>query len=156
MRRIPFTIASALALVLLGASCQKAGPKEPQSGRAVITVGTVTIYAEVVKDSAAEERGLSGRAALPENAGMLFDYAGQQPRVRTFWMRGMRFDLDFIWIRGGRVVAVTETVPAPKSGDTLPLYSSPEPVDRVLEVVSGWVRQNRIQVNDPVVVTAAD
>lgn len=155
MHRTPLVATVTLALVLLGSGCQKAAPGKPPSSRAAIAVGTATVYVEVAKDSATQERGLSGREGLKGNAGMLFDYTGQQPRVRTFWMRGMRFDLDLVWIRDGRVVGLTEAVPAPKPEDPgLPLYSSPEPVDQVLEVPSGWVKQNRILVGDPVVVAA--
>lgn len=84
------------------------------------------------------ERGLGYRDALAPDAGMLFDLGNT--RTQAFWMKGMRFALDFVWIAGDkRVVAVTADVPPqPGAPDTeLRLYSSPQPVRYVLEINSG-------------------
>ena len=43
--------------------------------------------------------GLSGYAGLPENVGMLFVFP--EPRQPSFWMKGMEFSLDLVWIREG-------------------------------------------------------
>ena len=78
----------------------------------VVEVGGVVFEVEIADDAAERAQGLSGRDPLPEDGGMLFVY--QEPVVPGFWMRQMRFPLDFVWIgEDCEVVDVTPNVPAP-------------------------------------------
>lgn len=102
--------------------------------------------AEVVATDEERRRGLSGRDSLAADGGMLFTFpeAGRH----GFWMQGMRFPLDFIYIRDLSVVAIIERVPVP---DTVPLPFAPdEPFDAVLEVNAGWVHARGVRVGDQV------
>jgi hypothetical protein len=101
-----------------------------------LTVAGTTLRVEVADDALERSRGLSGRASLQSNTGMLFLF--EEPQLVSFWMKDMRFALDFLWIRDGVVVDITEHVPAP-TGDDLPTYAPNQPVDMVLEVNAGWV-----------------
>ncbi|MBU2052024.1 DUF192 domain-containing protein, partial [Patescibacteria group bacterium] len=83
----------------------------------------------------------SGRQQLAANAGMLFEF--NQTGHHPFWMKGMNFPLDFIWISGDEVVAVTEAVPV-----TQMEIKPPQPIDKVLEVNSGFVARYKIKVGD--------
>ena len=69
--------------------------------------------------------------------GMLFVF--DEPAVQSFWMYGMQFDLDFIWIADGEVVKVDENVLTPdnNNGGTIQLDSEPFEVDYVLELPAG-------------------
>ena len=58
--------------------------------------------------------GLSGYAGLPEDAGMLFVFP--EPIQPTFWMKGMLFAIDIIWIRDGTVVQIHESATPPGEG----------------------------------------
>jgi uncharacterized membrane protein (UPF0127 family) len=102
--------------------------------RARVTVAGHTIQVEVAESPAARMRGLSGRPALAADHGMLFTY--DVASVPAFWMKDMRFDLDLVWIRGGRVVDLTARAPHRVEGP-LPVYRPSEPVDLVLEVPAG-------------------
>ncbi|MGH2978481.1 MAG: DUF192 domain-containing protein, partial [Solirubrobacterales bacterium] len=96
------------------------GRKE-RPGGAVVTVGEASVRAEIAADEAAQQRGLSGRERLAADGGMLFLLADDSP---SFWMQGMRFPIDIVWIRNGRVVDVTADVPPPDAPDApLPTYS---------------------------------
>jgi uncharacterized protein len=106
------------------------------------------VVAEVASEPAARERGLSGRPSLGPRSGMLFTYPDR--RLRTFWMKGMRFPIDIVWIDGNRVTGVERNVPVPESG--VPLYRSDGPVNRVLEVGAGWAARNAIRAGAPVVI----
>ncbi|MCX8009506.1 MAG: DUF192 domain-containing protein, partial [Patescibacteria group bacterium] len=75
-------------------------------------------------------RGLSGRDFLPENKGMLFIF--EKPDYYTFWMKEMKFPLDFIWIRGDEIVEITENV-KPEDYQPPKFFTSKEKVDKVLE-----------------------
>lgn len=73
--------------------------------------------------------------------GMLFtfDQLGQY----GFWMKDMRMDLDFVWLREGEIVDLTENVPAPKETfEELTVYQATVPIDSVLEFRAGWVERS--------------
>jgi uncharacterized membrane protein (UPF0127 family) len=71
----------------------------------------------------------------------------------VFWMRGMNFPLDVIWINKGKVVAVSENIqPEPgKKDNELTLYPAPVAIDMVLEVGAGFVQKNNVKVGDDVI-----
>ncbi len=95
---------------------------------------------EIADSPSAMTRGLSGRDELPDGSGMLFIFPN--PQKLSFWMKDMRFALDFIWIRDGIIIEATENVLPPKYGaknEELEIYSAKEPVDMVLEVSAGFV-----------------
>jgi uncharacterized protein len=113
-----------------------------------VDVGGATVKAEVAADSKSRERGLSGRTSLAEGRGMLFVYPDRQ--VRTFWMKGMRFPIDIIWIARGRVTGVERNAPVPVG--SVPLYSSRVAADHVLEVPAGWAGRHGADAGTPVTV----
>ncbi len=92
----------------------------------------------LVADSTSERiKGLSGveTTGLAED-GMLFVFGDRA--VRNFWMHGMEFDLDVVWIEGNKVVKVDSAIPAPKTGEEPARMSSdPFKVDYVLELPAG-------------------
>lgn len=81
----------------------------------MVRIGDTTFRAEVSSTQADIEKGLSERDGLPAKTGMLFVFeSGVAP---TFWMKGMRFPLDLIWISWDCAVAgITENVPSPPAG----------------------------------------
>ena len=107
---------------------------------------------EIADDAAERAQGLSGRAGLTDDGGMLFVY--QDPVVPGFWMRQMRFPLDFVWIgQNCEVVDVTPNVPAPKAGTSeseLTLYHPVAPILYNLEVNAGTAERHGIEVGDTV------
>jgi uncharacterized membrane protein (UPF0127 family) len=116
-----------------------------------LRVGGKNILVQVVKTAKEMQQGLSGRERLAEDQGMLFDFGASQ--APSFWMKDMKFGLDFIWVSGGRVAGVTPDVPFPAnntSDDQLKLYNPPSPVNWVLEVNAGWAMANKIKIGDPV------
>ncbi len=115
-----------------------------------IRLGNLSIDVEVARTAEERERGLAGRSSLPEDIGMLFLF--DEPAPRFFWMRGMEFPIDIVWILGDRVVGVSESV-LPEPGvpeDQLRRYASPGPADAVLEVRAGWARERGVRSGDPV------
>ncbi len=102
-----------------------------------------TIMTELAVTNTEKEKGLGYRDSLPVDTGMLFVY---QNRDRYgFWMKGMQFPLDFIWIDGNTVVDLTENV-----ATTAPAFAPLVPVDKVLEVNAGVIESLGIRVGDPV------
>lgn len=117
-----------------------------------VRVGALAIDAEIARTVDERALGLGGRDEMARDAGMLFVYREEQ--VPGFWMHGMRFPLDFVWISSaGRVVDLTENVPRPSAGtpDTeLDFYRPGAPVQFVLEVNAGVVSENGIEIGDEV------
>ena len=82
---------------------------------------------------------------------MLFVFDGPAPR--SFWMRGMRFCLDIVWIENGAIQGAAESVcpePPGTADADLPSYVSPVPVTYVLEVPAGWLDHYGLGVGTPV------
>jgi uncharacterized membrane protein (UPF0127 family) len=98
-----------------------------------------SLQVEVVNTPESVEQGLSGRDTMSAD-GMLFVFPNEA--VRAFWMKDMRFAIDIIWIRDGKIVGRVESAPPPEPGTPdgqLPRFISPEPVDMVLETVPGKI-----------------
>lgn len=104
-------------------------------------------YVDLAVTPQEKERGLGGRSHLKPGTGMLFVY--DHPEQYPFWMKDMRFPLDFIWISGKTVVDLTSNVP-PVNSQPLPIYHPRVPVDKVLEVNAGEIQKWGIKVGDNV------
>lgn len=96
-------------------------------------------------------RGLAGVNNLDWDEGKLFLFP--QKRTYRFWMKGMLIPIDIIWIADNKVVDVTENVAPPANPEEtkLPLYSSEQVVDKVIEVRAGFVEKFQVKTGDPVV-----
>ncbi len=93
-----------------------------------------------------EERslGLSYTKELAPMQGMLFAYT--TTIVPQFWMKGMEYPLDFIWIDSNfTVVDLSENI----SPNNFPATIQPKlPVLYVLEVPAGFISENGISIGD--------
>ncbi len=104
----------------------------------------ILIRAEEVSSREKIETGLASRPALPEGRGMLFVMPSSD--FQRFWMKGMQFPLDIIWIENGRVIGCEERI----QPDDERIFTSPEKSSFVLEVNAGFCEKNNIQLNDAV------
>lgn len=101
-----------------------------------------------------QARGLGGCKMVPNNSGMYFVFPSAEERV--FWMKDMVIPIDIIWLHEGVVVGIEQNVPSfPLStpDSELPTYTSPVPVDGVLEVGAGKAGEYGIQVGSRLVLT---
>ncbi len=97
-----------------------------------------TFGVEVAKTVEEQSAGLADRDGLEENRGMLFVF--DRSSEPSFWMRGMRFSLDIIWIANGKIIQIDRNLLPPRPGQStgsLPLYRPPSPIDYVLEIKGG-------------------
>ena len=102
---------------------------------------------ETVDDELKRSKGLSGRNYLPKDSGMIFIFPTKG--IYYFWMKDMRFPLDFIWIDKERIVDLTENVLPPVSNNiNLPTFSSFQPIDKVMEVNAGSIKLWNIKKGD--------
>lgn len=74
------------------------------ASRHVMQVNQHWIYIERADTVTAQVVGLGERDSLCAHCGMLFDFP-ESDRY-AFWMRGMQFPLDTVWIADHRVVFI--------------------------------------------------
>ena len=150
-----------LVVVIMGAlifANPGGGPKNlplpfmpQQTKTAQLEINGNSIKVEVADTPGARKKGLGGRSSLGENEGMLFifDNLDKHP----FWMKGLSFPLDFVWIKGDKVVDTLSDIQPPKPGQPdseLPIYSSSTPTDKVLELNAGTIQKLNIKVGDDI------
>jgi len=93
-----------------------------------LIVGKEKFQAEVSRTPESRSKGLSFRDKLCFDCAMLFVF--DQPGQYGFWMKDMRFPIDILWIRNGKIVH-KETNVSEKNPTTL----KPDvEADMVLEV----------------------
>ena len=109
-----------------------------------VFIRDVPVKAEVVSCAKKIELGLGGRKNLPEGRGMLFAMPGNQ--VQRFWMKGMRFPIDIIWIANGQVIGCERNI----SADDTRIFTSPDSSNFVLEVPAGFCDRYGVQSYDDV------
>lgn len=134
---------AALALLLQVAARPPWQAQFPPLRTAPIVVGETPLEVELAILPEERQRGLGYREGLAPGTGMLF--VADAPRVENFWMKGMRFCLDIIWIEGGRIVGAAENAcPDPEGtpDEARARFSSGEPVRYVLEVPAGWLAEH--------------
>jgi uncharacterized membrane protein (UPF0127 family) len=118
---------------------------------AEITVGGVPLTVELAYQPADRALGLGYREGLAPGTGMLFLFDGSEPR--SFWMRGMQFCIDILWIENGLIQGAAESVcpePPGTADADLRSYVSPVPVTYVLEVPAGWLDAYGLGLGTPV------
>jgi len=154
-----FIIQSLILLILIFLSLAFASgkllfPKRIETEKGAVYINNVKIEVEVADNKEERNKGLGGRESLASDSGMLFIF--DSPGVVNFWMKGLNFPLDFIWIRGNKVVDFIKNVPPPESNqpdETLPIIVPNQSVDMVLEVNTGFVDRHNIRVGDIVNIT---
>ena len=147
------TRASLIAGIGIASACNGAADGADDDDTTV-TIRHTTVSVEVMRTREEQALGLGSRDSLAWGRGMLFVY--DRPDFFTFWMKRMRFDIDIVWIRDGRVVAVSHRVPHPPNPEGAPAtVRAPELVDRVLEVPAGfaqahgWTRNDVVEIASP-------
>ncbi len=113
-----------------------------------LTVGNQTFEVGIADNMVNRTQGLSGRSYLDEKEGLLFLFSF--PRNSGFWMKGMKFAIDIVWINDGEVIGFSENLqPQPgKSIFSLPIYYPPDSVDQVLEINAGAVSKYNLKIGD--------
>lgn len=112
---------------------------------AVIAVKGHALTVELATTPKARSCGLSHRAELPQNRGMLFIFADRQPRY--FWMKDTFIPLSIAYLdAAGKIFSIQDMVPL----QTDEQYPSSQPAAYALEVNQGWFRSHGIEVGDVV------
>ena len=147
-----YTIIISILLIVLGLAWLTFSVNVGKEKRdlSVLRVGEQSLGVEIADSAEEWSQGLSGREQLSGDEGMLFVFDDQVRR--SFWMRQMRFSLDMMFIRDGRINEIVRNVPAPSGSQdgTEIRVQSQESADWVLEVNSGWAQEHGVEVGDEV------
>lgn len=122
-------------------------PESPVPVYKQLRINNTILKVEIADTQAKRNRGLGGRETLASDEGMLFIFS--KPDKHSFWMKGLNFPLDFVWIRGESIIDILQNVQPPTPGQadsSLPIYQSREEVDKVLEVPAGTTARLNIKI----------
>ena len=118
----------------------------PQAGPAAVSgptvsLGGVSLRVELATTPAEREKGLGGRADIPEDYGMLFVFPKDD--LYGFWMKDTLVPLDMFWIDSkGQVVSIAQDV----ATSSFPHVFYPSaPALYVLETKAGFARRRGIR-----------
>jgi len=121
---------------------------EDKSELVRVSFSSIQIDAEIADTSTEIEKGLMYREILGENEGMLFIF--DREKETSFWMKNTLIPLDMIFLNENKeIVHIVENAKPCNSSDCV-LYPSGVPVKYVIEVNSGFVEENGIEVGDKV------
>ena len=128
---------------------RKANPRLPMVR---VLINGKVFTAESATGVLEKARGLSCRDGLPEDGGMLFLFrcSGRH----GFWMRGMKFPIDIIWIKGSKIIGFSENI-LPQRGKaiwSLQVYRPPENTDMAFEMNAGMAKKYGLSRGDEVIV----
>jgi len=111
-----------------------------------LTVGSLSIEAEVARTEEARAKGLAGRTSLSDGAGMLFIFETED--YWPFWMKDTLISLDILWVaEGGTIVTIVHNV----QPESYPEVFKPErPARFVLELPAGYAKKHGIAEGDKI------
>lgn len=113
------------------------------------TVNSTTVNLTIADSQEERSVGLSETASLGENEGMLFLF--EEKAYPAFWMKGMDFPIDIIFLDEEQVVTIHDNISPPEEDEeNLPLYQPTRPSNRVLEVPAGFTEEHNVEVGDTI------
>jgi len=141
-----FVALATISILLCTNACSLGGLDESEPD-AWLQIKGQRISVEIADTPKKQAKGLGERDSLAWDHGMYFEYS--QPAFYAFWMKGMRFPIDIIWLRDGRIVGFEVNVPF-ETGGNGPTVRPRELVDAVLEVPAGYSAASGWRIGDPV------
>ena len=115
---------------------------------AKVVVNGFDVMTDITLTGEQQTKGLDVKNNLTENQGMLFVF--QQPYRYGFWMIGMKFPIDIIWLDSNDVVTHIEhsLKPCPPANSNLacPTYFPEKDSQYVLETVAGFSIKHNVRL----------
>lgn len=117
--------------------------------KAEVFINNTVFDVEVAIFGFEQKKGLGEKEDLKDNQGMLFVYFNNN--IRYFWMKGMNFPIDILWIKDNKIVNISKNVPVLTEGEITKINSFYD-VDKVLEIKAGSVLKYNININDEIII----
>ena len=115
----------------------------PGYNQTVVSIGGVRLLADIADTPEKQRVGLGVRVSMEEGEAMLFPFATESRH--PFWMNGMKFPIDIIWLDADkRVVHIERDLqPCPNIVDC-PNYTPDEDALYVLETVASFSERHGV------------
>ena len=128
-----------LLSALILQALQAAPPAQTNLPKTTLTLGSVSLSAQIAADDASRERGLMSRTNLAENEAMLFVFP--TPRSVAFWMKDTPTALSIAYIGpSGRIFEIHDMKP----WDETPIPSASEAIIYAIETPQGWFTKHGV------------
>ena len=102
---------------------------------------------EIANSEKERKIGLMYRKSLDKYSGMFFDY-NELSEVKI-WMKNTIIPLDIIFLEGSKIVHIVQNaLPCMEFNTNCPKFSAGQPVDSVIEVNSGIVKEYNLKIGD--------
>lgn len=138
-----------LAIFLIGLSVWQSSIKSKTVKSPTAKINNHEFKLRIAKTAEEKEIGLSKYENLSKDLGMLFPF--EKPDYYSFWMKQMKFPIDIIYIKNGRIVTIYKNVMPPKKPtDELLIYKPREPSNMVLEINAGLTSKYNLKEGDRV------
>ncbi len=123
--------------------------QQEQNQTALVSIGGENLSASLSTTPDSQSKGLAIKDSLNENEGMLFIF--ESPQKYSFWMKGMKFPIDIIWIdSAGKIVHIEKNLQPCVFLLPCPSYTPSADSRYVLEVVSNFTNKFSINIGDAV------
>jgi uncharacterized membrane protein (UPF0127 family) len=113
---------------------------QARPGAATLVVGKIRFDLRLATTPDQQAQGLSGIKSMPDTSGMLFVFP--KTAEECFWMKGMHFALDIVWLSAGDEVLLVDHNLSPR---TYPMSFCTH-ARYVIELVAGQARAAGITV----------
>ena len=114
-----------------------------------VTIDGHLFLIEVARTQQEQETGLAKYMSYSQKNAMYFPFP--RPGYVAFWMKGMHFPIDILFIRNEKIVTIAANIPAPTPGQThLPTYVPASPADGALEISAGLSQKYGFRIGDTV------
>jgi uncharacterized membrane protein (UPF0127 family) len=108
-----------------------------------ITVNGIELIADIAATSDQKSKGLGVKDSLKDNEAMLFPFS--EVGEHTFWMKGMKFPIDIIWLDDDKqVVHVEHSLEPCVPNSFCQTYTPREDSLYVLETVAGFAQKYNV------------
>lgn len=120
-----------------------------KSDRTTVEIKDIKFSTEVVENDEDKQIGLSKYDNLKDEEAMLFVFENEG--IHPFWMKGMKFPIDIIYLRDGKITEIYPKVPPPRyvNGEVINIDPK-EKADHVLEINSGLSEKYKFKEGDNV------
>lgn len=108
----------------------------------VVYIGGVGLLADIADTPEKQSLGLGVRDSMDEGEAMLFPFDVEARQ--SFWMHGMKFPIDIIWLDSDKTVVHIEHNLQPCTPLDCPSYNPEEEAKYVLETVAGFSEKRGI------------
>lgn len=146
---------SILSLTAALSGCDAAGARPPDhlptvQGCFAAAEHTHLVVLEVASTPETRQKGLMGRTAMAENAGMLFTYDYERSSEQGFWMFQTLLPLDIAYLdEQGTIVSIRQMHPcASARRSDCPGYPSSASYRNAVEMNAGYFTSHKIKVGD--------